>query len=95
MHADNKMKVVGHDAKSQNIGKIEFAKMADQLEKVVFFGVLEGETVKGGSGDDMVDGGDIRTDKSGNAWHERPPSGRWVCKTRHQQGWVYGKMSVE
>ena len=70
VHADHKMEVIGHDAESEDIRKIEPAQIFDEIEEVVLLGVAKGEAIKGGSGNDVVDGGDVSTDEPCDAWHE-------------------------
>jgi hypothetical protein len=66
VHADYEMEVVGHDAVSEDICEIEFTQIFDEIEEIVLFGVPKGKTIQGGSGNDMIYGGEVSTNKPGD-----------------------------
>jgi len=81
VHPDNQMKMIGHDAKPEHIGKIKPAQIADQVKKIVPFPISEWESIKGSAGNNMIHGGNIGTNKPGDTWHEIAPGFRCEIKS--------------
>jgi hypothetical protein len=69
MHPDYKMKMVGHDTKTQHVDKIETTELLGQIQQIVLLWSLKRKSGQGCAGDDVVDGRDVSADEPGYTGH--------------------------
>jgi hypothetical protein len=67
---DNEMEMVGHEAKSEHLGKVKPTQIANQVEKIVPLPIPDRQSIKSCPGNDMVYRGNIGANEPGDAWHE-------------------------
>jgi hypothetical protein len=61
--------MVAHDAKAQDVHKINRGQEFEDFEEDLFVSVSNGQPLERGSGDDMIDSGLVSDQHSGNTWH--------------------------
>jgi hypothetical protein len=63
------MKVIAHDAKAQDVNEIDRGQKFEDFEKNFLVSVSNGQSLKGGSGDDVIDSRLVSDQHPGDAWH--------------------------
>jgi hypothetical protein len=63
--------MVAHDAKAQDVNKIDRGKEFEDFEEDLFVSVSNGQSLERCSGDDVIDSGLVSDKHSGNTWHDR------------------------
>jgi len=63
------MKMVAHDAKAQDVNKINRGQEFEDFEEDLLVSVSNRQSLEGGSGDDVIDCGLVSDQHSGNTWH--------------------------
>jgi hypothetical protein len=63
------MKMVAHDAKAQDVNKIDRGQEFEDFKKNFLVSVSNGQSLKGGSGDDVIDSGLVSDQHAWDTWH--------------------------
>jgi hypothetical protein len=61
--------MVAHDAKAKDVNEIDRGQKFEDFEEDLFVSVSNGQSLQGGSRNDVIDSGLVSDQHSGDAWH--------------------------
>jgi hypothetical protein len=65
-----KVKMVAHDAEAKDINEIDRGQEFEDFEEDFFVSVSNGQSLQGGSGDDVIDSGLVSDQHAWDTWHD-------------------------